>query len=388
MNIKKILLAFFLFIVTCSISTALADIVNPAVSDKNAAMINQKMHAFMQAHHISGAAVEVYIHGVPRAYYYGYANQAKKIPVTQHTIFEVGSFTKVFTCLLIAEEVEAGRLKLSDTLSQYVSDFAGSTVTVEELATHTAGFPLEVPASISTRSAFMRYYANWKPTAEIGSQWNYSNVGIGLLGYILESLTHHNYNQLYRDYILQPLGMQPIGVTVPKRWMPDYAIGYDDHEQVAPRIQDSVFPAAVGMKVSAGDMLHFLKAAIGLPGTPVLIAQAMRLTQTPYVETPGMQQGLAWEIYTINPSNMNAFLNPPTTINLGPLPARQLSKAEQAFNGDALIEKTGATAGFRAYMGVIPNRQSGIVILSNHRSINSNIVKLGRSILFACLSKH
>ncbi len=382
LNVAKTLVILFccLGIITASASED--------ISDANAAMINQKMTAYMKQHRIPGATVEVYIDGVPHSYYYGYADQGRKTPVTANTIFEVGSITKVFTCLLLAEEINAGNMQLNNPVTEYLSNFSSAAnnnlknISLQELATHTAGFQLHVPKTIKTMPPLMDYFSHWQPSAKIGSQYQYSNIGIGLLGYSLEGLTHQSDNQLYIKNILQPLGMEPIGLNVPKQLQINYATGYDDNGQTSP-INMPLFASAGAVKASGDDMLLFLKAAIGLPGTPQVISQAMHVTQIPYVQTKEMLQGLAWEIRVINPQNVNALLSPHPLIEIGPaLLAKQLSKTEQVFNGNDLIEKTGSTDGFRAYMGVSPNRKSGVVILTNRRAVNNDIIQVGRSILF------
>jgi beta-lactamase class C len=91
---------------------------------------------------------------------------------------------------------------------------------------------------------------------------------------------------------------------------------------------------------------------------------------------------MAWEIHPLSSANNDSLLNPPKEMGLGPLPAKALDKNEQQFNGNTLIDKTGATNGFRSYIALIPNQKSGIVILTNRYVSNGEIVKIGRTILF------
>lgn len=379
-NVKKI----FLSLLSLTISmTANAD---QTISDKNSTMINQTIISFMQKNHIPGVAVEIYDNGVPKAYYYGYADVKNKIPVTQQTIFEIGSISKIFTSLLVAEEVNAHQMSLNSPFTDYLPDFAATSnsdlknITLEELATHTSGLPFKAPSTITTRPELVQFCSEWKPAEKIGTQWIYSNMGIGLLGYSLEGLTHQNFNQLYRNNILKPLGMEQIALNVPKRLQQYYAKGYDKNGEVVQPINMVLFPTAGAMKVSGKDMQPFLKAAIGLPGTPVIINSAMRLTQTPYVEVPPMKQGLGWEIRDSDTQQVDSVLINP--LGVGAIPAKQLKQNQQRYDGNALFEKTGTTDGFRAYIAVIPDRRSGIVILTNHFSADNQIVLTGRNILF------
>lgn len=359
---------------------------DPKSVDANTGLINQTVTAFMKKNNVPGMTVEIYLEGQPHSYQFGVADQVKKTPITDETIFEVGSFTKVFTCLLIAQQVGQGKMKLSDPIIEYLPHLLPAnkdlnTITLQNLATHTSGLPFKAPDIITSQSGLQQYFVDWKPSSPIGSQWAYSNMGIGLLGYALEANTGRNYNQLLREEILVPLGMDPIGISVAKGLQPYVAQGYDKDGKTASPIDMVLFQAAGAMRASGHDMLMFLNAAIGLPGTPDNILQAMHLTQTPYVATADSLQGLAWEIHPLTSKTLPTLLQPPVEMNMGPISAMQLSANQQQFDGNALIDKTGATDGFRAYMAVIPNRKTGIVILMNRYVSNGEIVKLGRTIL-------
>lgn len=348
--------------------------------------IRHTISSWMKENDIPGAAVEIYINGIPHSYYFGYANRDKKIPVTEKTIFEIGSLTKIFTNLLLAEEVNSGKIKLDESIGQYIPDLSVVNSTLKNLtflnlATHTTGLPFDVPEQIKTRSQLKNYFADWNPSSAIGSQWGYSNINIGLLGYALEAVTHQNINQMYRQKILLPLGMEPIAITVPKKYLMYYAQGYLENGKTVESSKLNVFPSAWAMKASGHDMLLFLKAATGLPGVPNTIAQAMKITQQSYVKTKDMEQGLGWIINNDIQKNSNILLYPPLEMNRGPLSAKFLTQTEQKHTGVTLIDKTGGTKGFRSYLGVIPSSKLGIVILANRYVPNSKITKIGREIL-------
>src|SRR3990170_4016085 len=125
------------------------------------------------------------------------------------------------------------------------------------------------------------------------------------------------------------------------------------------------------MKTNVQDMSTFLALAIGLPNTPPNLKQAMQDTQTPRLEVNGIEQGLVWQIHSLNDKDL---LNEPEKTNLGPLPAKWLPKNQPVFNANKLIDKTGATTGFRAYIAVIPSQHRGLVILLNKYIPNGAIV--------------
>lgn len=345
-------------------------------------VVNDVMQAYLQKNEVPGAAVIVYVDGKPSAYYFGYADKETKKPVTKDTIFELGSITKVMTTLLLAQEVDFAKIKLKEPINKYIPTLPVSfdKMSVRSLATHTSGLPFNAPPDVTNRSEWEKFASTWKPEQTSESEYLYSNVGIGMLGQALETVTHQNFNQLYRTKILAPLGMQPIALTVPKKLEEFYAKGYNEQGQVQPPISDGVFPATGAMKASAEDMSKFLSASIGLPQTPESIFYPMRMTQTAYMEAGGTDLGLGWQIHVITSAKLKA-LRGGNDLGLQPVAVSQVY-ADPKFDGNALIDKTGSTDGFRAYIAVIPNKKTGIVILTNRHVPGNAVVVVGREILF------
>ena len=346
-------------------------------------IVNDLVQGYMQKNEVPGAAVMVFVDGKPSAYYYGYADRETKKPVTKDTIFELGSITKVMTTLLLAQNVDFAKIKLKDPINKYIPTLPASfdKISVRSLATHTSGLPFHAPADVKNRDEWEKYAASWTPEHAADAQYLYSNVGIGVLGQALETVSHQNFNQLYRSKILAPLGMQQIGLTVPKKLQDFYAKGYSAQGTVQAPISDGLFPAAGAMKASADDMNKFLSAAIGLPQTPESIFYPMRMTQTAYVEVCDNELGLGWEIHEISPSKLKALLSDNDRLGLQALPVSDVY-AEPTFDGNTLIDKTGSTNGFQAYIAVIPGKKTGIVILTNRRVSPNAIATSGREILF------
>ncbi|MDF2939371.1 MAG: ampC 2 [Gammaproteobacteria bacterium] len=354
-----------------------------------APIVKQSITQLMQKDQIPGVAVVIYENGQPYSYYFGYRNIAHKRLVNDKTLFEIGSVTKLFTCLLLAIEVNQNTLQLNNTLAQFLPSLhqtkaPAASINLEELATHTSGLPLNSPLAlnatfnINTIDTLHQYLLTWQPASPVGSQWQYSNFGMGLLGISIEDKIGWPYNKLVAAYIFKPLKMKDSGLNI-ANWNLNYADAYSNGK-VVPHFKMLMFPAAGGIEASPRDMQHFLSAALGLPGTPPAIEAAMKMTQTPYAQTSTMQQGLGWEIYPFNPQDPQ-FIHQPAAKNLGPMPATQLSASQSVYNGNALLQKTGATNGFRTYIGLVPNTQTGIVILANSYFSEGDLVNTGRTIL-------
>lgn len=389
LRLLKTITVFFI-LSSLSVTTVSASLpIQMSPNEPGALIVKQTILPWMQKNKIPGVAVDIYLHGQPSAYFFGYASLATKMPIKSDTIFELGSITKLFTSLLLAEEINSGQANLNNKLSQYMPDLAllkntvFNQVTLKNLATYTAGLPFELPPQIKNRGQFPNYFTSWQPLAPLGTKWTYSNVSIGLLGDALETMTHQNFNQLYRNKILAPLGMAPIGIIVPQRYIKNAAQGYTKTGQATQPTSMGLFPAAYAMKASAHDLLLFLGAALRVPGTPTQIANAMKLTQTSYFHVANFNQGLVWVIHPHPENNQQKLLEPPTDMNFGPFAAQPLNKNRQHFDANTLIDKTGATNGFRAYIALMPKQKSGVVILANRYVSNGEIQKVGREILFA-----
>jgi beta-lactamase class C len=361
--------------------TSLAAIPNPKKSNEE--IVTKVAQELMKQNNIPGMAVEVFANGKPHSYYFGFANPAKKTPVTSQTIFEIGSVSKLITNLVLAEQIDVNKMRLKDPIKKYVKDLPGTfdDITLQDLATHTAGLSLNVPDSVKTYADLKKYLNTWTPADAPKEAWTYSNFGVGLLGYALQNAEHkNNPDQLFQHKVLQPLGMRSTTFSVAGRMRKFYAQGFDAKGNAVKSMPVGLFPSAGGLKSSPEDMRQFLKAAIGLSGTPINILYPMRMTQSGYVKLPDSLQGLGWQIHMMN-DDAAALLNPSHIADVGSLEVDEIYDKPN-FNGNALIDKTGGTNGFRTYIALIPNKHSGVVILANKFIPNEQIVSAGRKILF------
>lgn len=345
--------------------------------------VQEIMQAWMTQNNVPGATVALYINGQPKFYYFGYANRDKKTPVTKDTVFEIGSITKVMTSIILADNVDGAKLQLKTPVRKYLPNLPASFtgITLGQLATHTAGLPFNPPTNIKTKDGLNEYLATWHKESNAQPLWMYSNIGIGLLGSALQNATHKSMDQLYQHYIFAPLKMPATALTATAQMQKNYAQGYDSKDAAVPAIDSGFFPASTALKSSAEDMQHFLSAAIGLPGTPESVLYPVRMTQSAYVEMPFNTQGLGWQIHSMGRNDIADLLDAPAKADFGPIEVI-ISNDKAVFDGDMLIDKTGGTNGFRSYIGVIPNKKAGIVILANKSVSNSDIVNVSRDILF------
>lgn len=370
-------------IVTVLLTSLNMAFANPPVDVSG--IVSQNITPFMQKNNITGIAVELYDHGKPYSFNFGYTSANQNKAVTEDTVFEVGSITKLFTALLLAQAVDAKTVALNESIAAFLpgklnKSHAMKKITFENLATHTAGFPLMVPHVKANDAAVMKFLANWKPNNNMGNTWTYSNVSIGLLADTLANVSKKPFTELLQEKILTPLHMQTALLDLPASIAINLAQGYNDTNNTVPPGVVGLFPGAWAMKLSARDMLTFLGASLCVAGTPDDIQQAMRLSQTGFVKLPNKLQGLGWEIHDLAsaPETMQQLL--------ATQHAKQLKVSQTSFDGNKLIDKTGMTDGFRSYIAIVPNQQTGIVILANRGMFDQQIVEVGHAILQALIT--
>jgi beta-lactamase class C len=338
--------------------------------------LQEQVQAFLQTNNIPGAAILLYKEGKMHAYYFGEAVPEKHIPVSEQTIFEVGSITKTFTGLLLAQNVIQNQMNLEDPVSGYLQLNVSpgfSKITLLALATYTAGLPFNAPAlhynaaaSRQNGKTLLHFVQHWKAPYQPGSKILYSNVGFGLLGTALSNNRALPLPQLMQQIILGPLGMHNSGLDLSPPQQINLAQGFTAEGRPVSSRSSGLLGGAWAMKASVADLEAYLKAALMLPEIPANITQAMKVSQTAYCTLPGKWSvGLAWKIIPLESSETVKHLIKRPQHQGGGLPLPIYRLDSPAFYSNAVIEKTGATDGFRAYIAVIPKTQTGLVFVMN-----------------------
>jgi beta-lactamase class C len=317
-----------------------------------------------------GVAVAMRIEGRSLFFNYGWADHAAKRLITSDTLFNLASLRKVFEATLLAQAVRNGELGLDDTAAKYVTELAQGSdigrVTLGQLATHTSGLLLPQdhppwPDWGYTLPEFIRTLNNWTADKPPGEQHLYTHAGYVLLQLALERRYGSPIDELIEQRLLQPLGMN--STTPPRddnsargrlsaehKRRPVQGYGDDGTPIGEPGSQESYYhwPGTGQMYSSPRDMAVFLAANLGEVPVERSLREAMTLAQEGVVTIgPRNRQGLAWEI---------SFGDEPT-----------------------IVEKYGGLNNASAYIGMMPRRKLGIVILGNRGNQYPN--EVGRRIM-------
>ncbi|NNM59861.1 MAG: serine hydrolase [Legionellales bacterium] len=382
--IRKLLLACLILLGASGYANA--QMLSP---DETAQLVSTTIKPILERNHVAGATVVLYNHGVPQAFYFGLASRNQQNHVNASTLFEIGSVTKIFTSVLLAYEVELGQLDLSDPAVMYLNDAPISNpffdqITLAGLAAHVSGLAQMPASTIRNRHQLMQSLKTWRPAYKVNSWWRYSNIGFGILGYVLEDITHQSYQAFLKQQLLNPLNMNDTSLTGSPCL--SCAQGYSwNGAPVTTTKTLLIIPAAGSIRSSGRDMLKFLGAALSLPGTPPELARAFQLTERPYYQTQYGNQGLGWEIHDFNQLGSDGYINTGTKIlTLHSSSAYSLSGLDP--QGLPMFDKTGSVAGFRAYMVLVPKQQTGLVILVNAAMPRTQVVLAARKVLYQLIN--
>jgi serine-type D-Ala-D-Ala carboxypeptidase/endopeptidase len=272
------------------------------------------------------------------------------------TLFEVGSVTKVFTALLLAEAVTRGEVSLDTPLGDLlpavdVPTRDGVAMTLEHLATHTSGLPrnpMPLPAAIRAqwkagdgdpwevidRAALMTVLARSRLRRVPGTgRIAYSNVGAGLLGHALvAAAADGEFGDLVRSRICEPLGMADTVLLPDGDQSAREAVGHRRRRRATGHWALAGLPGAGALRSTATDVLTFLHAQLRPDDTP--LGPAIALTHLERRPGGRLGIGLGW-------------LRVPTR------------------SGHVMLWHNGGTGGFRAFAGFVPGAGVGVVALAN-----------------------
>jgi len=330
------------------------------------AIVDGTIRPLMATHDIPGLALALTVDGRVYVFNYGVASIERQTPVTDASIFEIGSISKMFTTTLAAYAQASGRLSLDDHPGRYLPSLRGRPIdqaTLLHLGTYTAGgLPLQFPEEVRDSEAALSYFGAWKPDAPPGTIRRYSNPSIGLLGAATAAALKDRYARLVETQLLPKLGMRHTYIHVPPQALPDYAWGYREGKPVRVNpgpLDDETY----GIKSTASDLIVFLQANIDPGALDAPLRRAVEATHIGYFRVGAMVQGFGWEQYPYPLSRETLLRGNAEGVIFEPNPVQALEPAP--VTQARLYDKTGSTGGFGAYGAFVPSKRIGLVLLAN-----------------------
>ncbi len=295
---------------------------------------------------------------------YGHLEKGDTRPLNGDTVFEIGSETKVFTSLLLADMVQRGEVALGDPVVKYLPpgtkmpERNGRSITLVDLATHTSGLP-RLPANMFPRDPanpyadysveqLYQFLSGYQLIRDIGSQYEYSNLEGGLLGHVLALRAGRSYESLVESRICTPLGMNSTRITLTPEMKARLAAGHDASLDTVENWDLPTLAGAGALRSTANDMLTFIAANLGYRKSPLASAMATMLKKRRSTGQPGLEMALGWHIFTTG--------------------------------GKEIIWHNGGTGGYRSFMGFDPKARLGVVLMSNAET-SEGVDDIGRHLL-------
>ncbi len=292
---------------------------------------------------------------------YGSPDNGSPAQVDGDTLFEIASLTKTFTGLLLEQMVARGEMKLDDPAQKYLPDSVrmpvrnGKQITLFELATHTSGLPRD-PANLNPRRAvnpfadyttggLYAFLSGYSLKRDRGAGWEYSNLGVGLLGDLIALKAGESYESLVVDRICEPLGMRDTRITLTAEQRARRAVGHNRFGYAVPAGEFGELQGCGALHSTANDMLKYIAANLRLVSSP-LTPLMQQTHEVRYRQASGLDMGLVWW-------NTN-------------------------LNGEKIVWHGGDSGGFLSYMGLDKARRRGVLVLANSRA---DVVNIGQFLL-------
>ncbi|NIS15954.1 MAG: serine hydrolase [Aliifodinibius sp.] len=228
---------------------------------------------------------------------YGFANIAKKQPMTPEKKFLIGSITKSFTAIAIMQLWEKGKLDMDKTISEYLLEYPSdiaNKITIHHLLSHQSGIPdfISIPGfqerareKIST-DELIAYFENLPLLFNPGERYTYSSSNYILLGKIIENVTGQEWAEYVKLNICEPAYMQNTGVYYDYDVRDDFAVGYnitsDGDTSEAWIVHPSCGYAAGGLASNIDDLYSLHKALYGSDILSQELIDSMLTSQTPF----------------------------------------------------------------------------------------------------------
>ncbi len=274
-----------------------------------------------------------------------------------NTVFEIGSITKVFTTGLLADMVSRGEVALDDPVQKYLPSGVtvptrnGKQITLTNLAAVNSGLPRTPtnfrPADRSnpfadyTVAQLYEFLNGYTLPRDIGAEYEYSNVGMGLLGHALGLRLGKSYIEAVDERILTPLGMQSTVIELTPAIRERLAPGHNAEGAIVPNWDIPTLAGTGAIRSTVNDMFKYLAANLDPASRPLGASLATTHAARTRTSSPAMSVGLGWHIR-----------NAPS----GPI-----------------VWHNGGTGGYRAFMGFDPATKVGVVLLTNTAVSADNI---------------
>lgn len=279
--------------------------------------IDSLVRKYIQRSNTVGASVGIIKDGKTTIYNYGEVKKGSSILPDNSTLFELGSITKTFTATLLSYYANQEKINLQDPIIKFLPANVAANpelkdITVLQLSNHTSGlarlpdnFTLQRPYDEANpyknynKKLLFDYLSRATLNSKPGEKYAYSNMGVGLLGIILEKVSGKSFEQMVADVITIPLGMKNTIQHMYAMQVPRFAEVYDASGNATSAWDLDALASAGALRSTMNDMLIYARANMNSTGTTA-IAKAINQTHQITFNNNDAKIGLGWHVSTIN----------------------------------------------------------------------------------------
>lgn len=291
---------------------------------------------------------------------FGLRDLDKKLPVTSNTLFAIGSSSKAFTAAGLAILADRGLLDWEKPVIEYMpdfklfDDFSTREMNATDLVCHRSGLPrhdMMWYGSAFTRQQIFERLRYLKPNKSLRTTWQYNNLMFMTAGCLIERVSGKTWETFTREEIFKPLGMTSSNFSVVEmQQTKDFSLGYSTKDKKSTRLDfrnlDAIGPAG-SINASSTDMLNWLK--LHLTEGKVGDKQVISAAEIAHLHRPQMLM-----------DDAGTAKNPELKD-----PSYALGWMTYRHRGLKVVEHGGNIDGFSALVYLAPEKDFGLVILSN-----------------------
>jgi len=272
-------------------------------------IVQQAVAVYMSNKNVAGLSVGLLHNGSMYTYNFGETEKTVGRLPTENTIYEIGSVTKTFTGILLANAVLQGKVKLEDDIRKYLGEhyhnleYKGNPIRLVHLSNHTSGLPSQpkLPGSgVDPFSPSVHFSKKMLRTilSHIvldtlpGTRRQYSNFAVGLLGIILEKVYKMNYEELLKKYIFEPYAMKQTRIGLSGMDSKTFAQGYDLEGSPTSYWRNKIAEPDGGIRSTAHDMLLYMQEQLNKKDSAAWLSHQLTYGSAK------QGTGLNWGIYT------------------------------------------------------------------------------------------
>jgi CubicO group peptidase (beta-lactamase class C family) len=341
--------------------------------------IDYAVNKALKAFDVPGASVGIVVDGeLILAKGYGLRDVGKKLPVTEETIFAIGSCTKAFTTFVLGVLVDKGLIEWDDLVVKHLPEFRlmdiniTNKITIRDLVTHRSGLPRHDFLWYGSDGSMKDFFSKLQHldfVCDLREKFNYNNLMYGVAGIVVEKVTGKSWEDNVKQLIFEPLGMDNSNLFVEESKNNDnFSMPYETKNEIVQEIPFRICNVGPAGSINSNivDMANWLK---------------LQLSDGAFLDKKLIEKTTLKQMHTIQIASGIAQYPEDKSFALG----YGLGWFIENYSGHYAVSHGGGIDGFISETALFPQEKIGVVILSNSTTGGGHLVHNIRKTIFDLL---